>query len=359
MKTHIAQLAKPYLLLSRAQAPTGHGLKNILCQSIQDLPPCPNTYCPCPDIREGFHYLDPQEGNFTMRHFAMMRLIIRAVFILLLSSFAPQLVLADDDLQTLRQAAEADQSAKAQYQLGLRYLQGNEVNQDSRSAVMWLERAAEQNYAPAQYQLGELYRTGDGVDIDAAAAVEYLTSAAEQGYPTAQYRLGSLYLTGKLVEKDLITATEWMELASEHGYTEAKQALAALDEATPTATDTVATPNPEAQQTEDKTSEESTSPLTIDTRAAEQGDAETQYQLGEAYRKGTGEGISRSFKEAARWYELAAEQGHPEAQYQLGEFYSKGRGVKKNKKMARKWYKAAAEQGHVKAKYRQRGCGFC
>ncbi len=292
-----------------------------------------------------------------MRHFATMRLIIRTLFILLLSALAPQLVFADDDLQTLRQAAETDQSAKAQYQLGLRYLQGKEVNQDSRSAVMWLQRAAEQNYAPAQYQLGELYRTGNGVDIDAAAAVEYLTSAAEQGYPTAQYRLGTLYLTGNLVEQDLITATEWMELASEHGYTEARQALADLNEAMPA--DTVTTPSPEAQQTEDPTNEESAPPLTLDTRAAEQDDAETQYQLGEAYRTGTGEGISRSFKEAARWYGLAAEQGHPEAQYQLGEFYSKGRGVKKNKKIAQKWYKAAAEQGHVKAKYRQRGCGFC
>lgn len=293
-----------------------------------------------------------------MRHFATMRLIIRALFILLLPALAPQLVFADEDLPSLRQAAEADQSAKAQYQLGLRYLQGKGVNQDNRSAVMWLQRAAEQNYAPAQYQLGELYRTGDGVDIDAAATVEYLTSAAEQGYPTAQYRLGTLYLTGNMVEQDLITATEWMELAAEHGYTEANQALAELDKAAPAA-DTIASPSPEAQQTEDSANEEATTPLTPHTRAAEQGDAEAQYQLGESYRKGTGKDISRSFKEAARWYGLAAEQGHAEAQYQLGELYFKGRGVERNKKIAQKWYKAAGKQGHVKAKYRQRGCGFC
>ncbi|MCF6211378.1 MAG: sel1 repeat family protein [Gammaproteobacteria bacterium] len=288
-----------------------------------------------------------------MRHFATMRFIIRALFILLLSAFAAQSVLANDDLQVLRQAAEADQSAKAQYRLGLRYLQGKGVNQDSRSALMWLQRAAEQNYAPAQYQLGELYRTGDGVDIDAAAAVEYLTSAAEQGYPTAQYKLGTLYLTGNLVEKDLIAATEWMELASEHGYTEAKQILAELNKAALTTNDTI------AAQTEDNTREASTTPLNTHIRAAERGDAKAQYQLGEIYRKGTEKGVSRSFKEAAKWYGMAAEQGNAEAQYQLGEFYSKGRGVKKNKKIARKWYKAAAEQGHLKAKYQQRGCGFC
>jgi len=293
-----------------------------------------------------------------MHHFATMRLILRALFILLLPALVSQPAFADDDLQTLRQAAEADQSAKAQYRLGLRYLQGKGVNQDTRSAVMWLERAAEQNYAPAQYQLGELYRTGDGVDIDAAAAVEYLTSAAEQGYPTAQYRLGTLYLTGNIVDKDLITATEWIELAAEHGYTEANQALAELDKVTSDASETIATPSPETK-TEDNANEEAATPLTTYTRAAKQGDAEAQYQLGEIYRKGTEKGVSRSFKEAARWYELAAEQGHPEAQYQLGELYSKGRGVGRNKKTARKWYKAAGEQGHVKAKYRQRGCGFC
>ncbi len=294
-----------------------------------------------------------------MRHFATMRFIIRALLILLLSAFTAQPVLADDDLHALRQAAEANQSARAQYQLGLRYLQGKGVNQDSRSAVMWLQRAAEQNYAPAQYQLGELYRTGAGVDIDAAAAVEYLTSAAEQGYPTAQYKLGTLYLAGSLVEKDLIAATEWMELAAEHGYTDARQALAELDKIAPLTNDTVAAPNPETAQTKDDTLEGSATPLSTYLRAAEQGDAEAQYQLGEIYRKGTEKGVSRSFKTAAKWYGMAAEQGHAEAQYQLGEFYSKGRGVKKNRKTAQKWYQAAARQGHIKAKYRQRGCGFC
>ncbi len=294
-----------------------------------------------------------------MRHFTTMRFIISTLFVLLLPALAAQSLRADDDLHALRQAAEVDRSARAQYQLGLRYLQGKGVNQDGRSAVMWLKRAAEQNHAPAQYQLGELYRTGAGVEIDAAAAVEYLTSAAEQGYPTAQYRLGALYLTGSLVEKDLIAAAEWLELAAEHGNTEARQALAELDEATPASSETIATPSLEPARTEDKSNEESSTPLSIYTHAAEQGDAEAQYQLGEIYRKGTEKGVSRNFKTAAKWYELAAKQAHAEAQYQLGELYAKGRGVKKNRKTAQEWYKAAARQGHVKAKYRQRGCGFC
>jgi len=293
-----------------------------------------------------------------MRHIAMMQLIISTLFILLLPALTLQPALADGDLQALRQAAEADQSAKAQYQLGLRYLQGKGVNQDSRSAVMWLQRAAEQNYAPAQYQLGELYRTGEGVEIDATAAIEYLTSAAEQGYPTAQYRLGTLYLTGNMVEKDLLTATEWMEMAAEHGYTEASQALSKLDKATSAAASAITTPGP-VTASENDTGKAVTPPPASNKRATEQGDAEAQFQRGEAYRKGNKDGISRSYKEAAKWYKLAAEQGHMEAQYQLGELYAKGRGVKKNKKLARKWYKAAADQGHVKAKYRQRGCGFC
>ncbi|VAW88404.1 hypothetical protein MNBD_GAMMA18-1129 [hydrothermal vent metagenome] len=56
MKTHIAQLAKPYLLRSRAQALTGHGLKIILRLSIQGL-------CPCPDTGRAFatNPLNPQK----------------------------------------------------------------------------------------------------------------------------------------------------------------------------------------------------------------------------------------------------------------------------------------------------------
>ena len=50
--------------------------------------------------------------------------------------------------------------------------------------------------------------------------------------------------------------------------------------------------------------------------AAEQGDADAQYNLKVAY--GTGEGVAQDDAEAVRWYRLAAEQGNAGAQLALG-----------------------------------------
>lgn len=51
-----------------------------------------------------------------------------------------------------------------------------------------------------------------------------------------------------------------------------------------------------------------------------------------------------------RWLKKAAELGDVEAEYTLGNFYQRGEGVKPSLYLARKWYKKAADQGHIKAK---------
>lgn len=49
-------------------------------------------------------------------------------------------------------------------------------------------------------------------------------------------------------------------------------------------------------------------------------------------------------------YRAAAEKGDAEAQYNLGNCYFKGEEVSKNMKEAVKWLRKAAEQGHQYAK---------
>ena len=60
--------------------------------------------------------------------------------------------------------------------------------------------------------------------------------------------------------------------------------------------------------------------------------------------------VPKDYKEAVKWYKLAADQGNEEAQYKLGNCYYNGNGVDKNIEEAVKWYKLAAEQGHAKAR---------
>lgn len=89
-------------------------------------------------------------------------------------------------------------------------------------------------------------------------------------------------------------------------------------------------------------------------KAAEQGHADAQYQLGECYRYGWG--VKENKGLAAKWYGRAAEQEHADAQYQLGECYLFGEGLNENEESAVKWYAIAAEKGHADAQYQLGEC---
>ena len=65
-------------------------------------------------------------------------------------------------------------------------------------------------------------------------------------------------------------------------------------------------------------------------KAAEQGLADAQYNLGWCYRSGTG--IDKDEQRAVEWYQKAAEQGNTVAQNTLGVCYDYGIGVEKDKK---------------------------
>jgi TPR repeat protein len=75
-------------------------------------------------------------------------------------------------------------------------------------------------------------------------------------------------------------------------------------------------------------------------KAASQGLANAQYQLGLLYERG--EGVARDQSEAARWYLQAAEQGEIPAQARLGLMYLDGRGVAQDDVRAFAWLDLAA-----------------
>ena len=83
--------------------------------------------------------------------------------------------------------------------------------------------------------------------------------------------------------------------------------------------------------------------------AAERGNAEAQYDLGECYAKGNG--VEKDEAEAVKWYRAAAEQGYARAQYNLGVCHAFGSGVGKDAAESVKWFRAAAEGGHAEAQY--------
>ena len=86
-------------------------------------------------------------------------------------------------------------------------------------------------------------------------------------------------------------------------------------------------------------------------QAADQGDAEAQYNLGVIYNNG--EGVPKDDAEAVRWFQLAAEQGYAKAQFELGYKYRWGHGVPLDDAEAGRWLRLAAEQGHAKVSPRR------
>ena len=83
---------------------------------------------------------------------------------------------------------------------------------------------------------------------------------------------------------------------------------------------------------------------------ADKGEAAAQSKLAEAYFIGS-LGLAKNEVEAVKWYRKAAEQNQAEAQFNLGVCYWNGQGVAKDDPEAVKWYRRAAEQNHVRAQF--------
>ena len=84
-------------------------------------------------------------------------------------------------------------------------------------------------------------------------------------------------------------------------------------------------------------------------KAAELGNAEAQYQVGEYLYYGL-RGVIKDEYQAIEWYKSAAEKDHAEAQYRIGECYKYGEaGLTKSKEEAFKWFKKSVENGSASA----------
>ena len=82
-------------------------------------------------------------------------------------------------------------------------------------------------------------------------------------------------------------------------------------------------------------------------KAAEQGNAKAQNNLGWCYVQGNG--VAKDTAEGLKWLRKAAEQGTAKTQDSLGYVLIKGQGVPKDAKEGVMWLTKAAEQGVARA----------
>jgi hypothetical protein len=83
-------------------------------------------------------------------------------------------------------------------------------------------------------------------------------------------------------------------------------------------------------------------------KAAEQGYAAAQFEIGSMYANGRGVPLDK--QAALGWYMKAAAQGNAMAQFNIGLMYFYGDGVKADREQAISWIRKAADQGNQHAK---------
>jgi hypothetical protein len=88
---------------------------------------------------------------------------------------------------------------------------------DYVTALRLFRPLATRGDAKAQYNLGVMYRDGQGVMQDFADALKWFRSAAAQGDVKAQSNLGVLYAKGDGVRQDFVRAHMWFDLSAASG----------------------------------------------------------------------------------------------------------------------------------------------
>lgn len=119
-------------------------------------------------------------------------------------------------------SAASKGDAVAQYELGLRLLEGKEVPQNEKLAVEWLMKSANIGNEDAQYLLGTCYDSGTGVDMNEKIALGFYIKSAEAANKYAQYKMGLHYFG--LKQYDM--AVDWYKRAVRQEHPESQVELA-------------------------------------------------------------------------------------------------------------------------------------
>ena len=203
------------------------------------------------------------------------------------------------------------------------------------------KREAEQGDANAQYELAVCYDFGNEVLQNDYQAFRWYEQAANKGNAQAQYALAKFYAQGRAVTQSTYTALIWYKKAAAQGYKKAELEINRLQK------------YKDEQQSNKKkdsvyTKDNSEAYFIKCKKAAEQGNANAQYDLALCYLAGSG--TPRDEKEAFCWYQKAAEQGHVSAQFALEHCYKEGIGTIKDLTKAEYWYQKATKQENKKKK---------
>lgn len=235
----------------------------------------------------------------------------------------------------------------AQRNIGHLLRRGLGIPQDLQNAALWYERAAQAGQIGAAVNLAFMYLEGAGVPQDVRKAADWFRLAARQGHALASYNLGVLYDRGWGVVHDPRRARDLYIQADRLGLTLADTRLAQLSMEPPELVipaqdnpvlSAVETVSDDPAMDRWRTSKFQIQALSSDPQA-----------LRELVLAGRTAYLQGEFLAAAeKWYR-AAEAGDGDAQYGLGQLYMRGQGVDQDKQLAYLWLSRAIASGHMDA----------
>lgn len=129
---------------------------------------------------------------------------------------------APKSLEDVRKLAEAG-DGDAQWQMAVRYHNGEGVLQDDAQAVQWFQRAAEQGNVPAQRALGAYYFAGRGVPEDMSKAYMWSAIAVAGGDEDSKSRLEGIAsgMSRAQVSDARQDAEKWIQAHTQRAKSEA------------------------------------------------------------------------------------------------------------------------------------------
>lgn len=291
-----------------------------------------------------------------------------SVFLLLVISISVTPICFSAAIDSVKKIAVELNDASAQYILGNMYAYGQGIEKDAKEAVKWYTKAAKQGHSEAQIQLGNIYEKGQLIKKDVDTAIRWYSKASEKGegqasvalakiylkpprknsklyikmlqrgadqqHPEAQYLLGNAYFSGKGVEKQAKIAVSWWKKAADNGSKLARRKL-----------------NRHQSQINQQmlVVRKSKDHFNATLKKAKAGDSLSQYEVAMLYKNGSGTGKNPT--ETKQWLERAAQQGNLDAQYKLGDMLLSTDSTT-NKKLGLEWLLMAAEASHALSQYR-------
>lgn len=136
--------------------------------------------------------------------------------------------MSDKDFATLIREKSKAGDPNFQYQVGLCYRNGYNIEKNNDEALKWYLLAANQEHSDSQFSIGYMYYFGLGVEKDYKEAVKWYERAAKNGDAIAQNNLALCYENGEGVSKDITEAERLYNLSAEQGYWRASRNLGVL-----------------------------------------------------------------------------------------------------------------------------------